>query len=329
MRTILVITMLAISTLYAGEGKIVNPLTDVCWECVFPMTVAGVEVTPGYKDFDKHTDILCFCHGKPPKAGIPLTFWEPNKLIDVTKEAYKLVGLGGVPIGKCSVKNRGVLSKSGGGANTSFSHVHIYDYPVFDILSFLADFSCTGDSSFELSFFSELDPSWYDDTLSNIINPEVALFSTPLAQGACVADCASSSISKPVDQLFWCAGCHGSLYPFSGTVGAHVGDIQASLLLTQRAIAKMHRSGFIKGYKKGNYCEKSYLPIWKKSQYKSQIVHPVAQTKGECPSFGGTEVIWGAGKSIPYKGEEFVYILWSKRQCCLDAVKHVLQSGGE
>lgn len=289
------------------------------------MTVSGVKVTPGYKDFEDNHKVFCFCHGVPPKAGIPITFWEPAKMVDITKEAYKLLGLGGAQFGKSSIKNRGVVSKTGGGANTSFSHVHIYDYPVFELLEILTDFGCVAEADFDLSYFSELDLSWYDDSLANILNPEAALFASPVAQAACIADCAGSSLYKPTDSLFWCAGCHGSLYPFSGTVGAHVGDIQASLLLMQKGIAKMHRSGFLKGSKKGDFCGKSYLPIWKKTLYKTQIVYPVAKTKGECPSLGGTEVVWGAGKSVPYKGEEYVYILWVKNQCCLDTVKHILE----
>ncbi len=323
----LCIFLFAQFSLFADGGSIVNPLTTICWECVFPMTVSGANITPGHKDFQSHSDIFCYCHGVPPKAGVPLTFWEPTKLIDVTKEAYKLVGLGGVSIGKATIKNRGVLSKSGSGSQTSFAHIHIYDYPVFAILGLLTDFACIEDSECDLCYFSELDPSWYDDSLANILNADGTLFADPLAQIACVADCTSSSLSKPLDKLFWCAGCHGSLYPFSGTVGAHVGDIQASLLLMQRGIAKLHRSGFIKGYKEGNYCEQSYMPVWKKTLYKSQIVYPVPQTKGECPSLGGTEVIWGSGKSYPYKGEEFVYVLWTKRQCCLDASKVAASEG--
>jgi len=315
-------------SLFSDGGSIINPLTTICWECVFPMTVSGVNITPGYKDFYNPKDLFCYCHGVPPKAGVPLTFWEPSKLIDVTKEAYKLVGLGGISIGKATIKNRGVLSKSGAGSKTSFAHLHIYDYPAFALLGLLTDFSCIEDGKCDFCYFSELDPSWYDDSLANILNADGSLFAKPIAQAACIADCTNSSLSKPLDKLFWCAGCHGSLYPFSGTVGAHVGDIQASLLLMQRGIAKMHRSGCIKGYEEGNYCEKSYMPIWKKTLYKTQIVYPIAQTQGPCPSLGGTEVIWGSGKSYPFKGEEFTYILWIKKQCCLDASKAAVSNGG-
>lgn len=310
--------------LFAVQDSFINPLTDICWECVFPITVSGVNITPGKKDFEKSKSKFCYCHGLPPKAGLPLSYWEPSFLMDVTKEAYKLLGLGGVSIGESTIKNRGVVSKTGRGANTSFSHVHLYEYPVLEILDVLTDFSCISKKNKEVSYFSELDYSWYDDSFANLLNPEVAFFSSPVAQVACVADCTASSANKPLDKLFWCAGCHGSLYPFSGTVGSHVGDIQASLLLMQRVLAKMHRTGFLKGYEKENFCNPSYMPIWKKSSYKTQMTYPVAKTKGKCPSLGGTEVIWGAGKSFPKKGEEFVYLIWTKKHCCLDAVKHTI-----
>jgi len=322
-----------------GEDAFINPITDICWECVFPMTIAGVQSEKSDRGFEairnlkpsqnqrKDKQLFCFCRGIPPRPGIPISFWEPVKLIDVTKEAYKLVGMGGVKIGNSSLKNRGTI-KSGLGSKTSFSHVHIYDYPVFALLEILTDFACIETGEFELSYFSELDYTWYDDSLSNILNPEVALFANPLAQAACITDCVASTANKPLDKLFWCGGCHGSIYPFSGTVSSHIGLLQEALLLSQRSIAKMHRTGFLKGYKEGDYCEKSYMPIWQKSLYKIQIASPVPQTSGECPSLGGSEVLWGVGKSYPKEGEEFVFVLWSKKQCCLDAVKIAAKAYG-
>jgi conjugal transfer pilus assembly protein TraU len=68
------------------------------------------------------------------------------------------------------------------------------------------------------------------------------LFANPLAQISCAADCAAASAGLPLDSLFWCGGCQGSLYPFTGTVANHSGGVQASLLLSERMIAKLHRS---------------------------------------------------------------------------------------
>lgn len=328
----------------SGEDKFINPLTDICWECFFPMTIIGFEVTPsqnnGFIDFSNPTNLVpvstkfdwskfyCYCHGKPPRPGIPISFWEPTKLIDVTKEAYKLVGLGGVKIGKADLKNRGAVKRRKSGNKSSFSHVHVYEYPIFAIMEVFTDFACIESGSLDTAYFSELDYTWYDDSLSNILNPEVSLFANPLAQAACVADCASSTLNNPLDKLFWCGGCHGSIYPMTGTVGDHIGPIQEALLITQRVLAKMHRSSMIKGYEKGNYCEKSWMPIWQKSLYKIQIASPIPKTSGECPPLGGSEVVWGAGKSYPGPGEEFSFILWSKKQCCLDVVKIATKAYG-
>ncbi|WP_431061392.1 TraU family protein, partial [Staphylococcus aureus] len=29
------------------EGNFVNPITDVCWECIFPVTIGNVPVVKG------------------------------------------------------------------------------------------------------------------------------------------------------------------------------------------------------------------------------------------------------------------------------------------
>jgi len=316
------------SALMAKEGKFINPITDVCWECLFPITLSGFNVTPNTPDQAKYTTRVCVCKGTPPKVGVPLTFWEPLYLVDVTRHAYKLMGLGGVSVGKESIKNRGSVGLTNDGASkSSFYHVHFYTYPIFAIFGFFEDFVCSHKGDFELGYMSELDPTWNDDRLSVILNGEAALFGNPVAQLACVADCLSASLGKPQDKLFWCGGCQGSLYPFTGTVAHHVGAVQASSLLVHRVIAKMHRSFLLRGYDKKEFCESKIMPIIKKSLYKTQLVYPVAQTKGKCHSLGKTNVIWGAGKSFPYGGEDFVYLIWNKKQCCLDAVKPILGGG--
>lgn len=320
------------SFINANEGKFLNPFTDICWECVFPITVSGVNVTPSHREPKKARKLTCSCSGTPPKIGIPLTFWEPLYLVDVTHHAYKLVGLGGVQIGKDTFKNRGAVSVVGDGpSRSSVYHVHWYTFPIFSLLKLFTDFVCIDQGDFTLPYLSELDPLWYDDSLALIINPESALFSSPLAQLSCIADCAAASVDKPLDELFWCAGCEGSLYPLTGTVAHHVGSIQASYLLIQRLIAKLHRSFLLKGYEKGNFCESAFLPIMQKTLYKTHLIYPVPQTSGQCHSLGKSDLLWGLGKSFPVKGEEFVYLVWSKKQCCLDAVKPVVatQVGGQ
>jgi conjugal transfer pilus assembly protein TraU len=316
----LLFLFLILSRLAFSEGKWVNPLTDICWDCLFPITLGGVNVTPGKGSPDIDKKAICFCKGTPPKVGIPISFWEPARLVDVTRHAYTLVGLGGIKVGKESVKNRGTVGiLDQGPSQNSFYHVHWYMYPILSWLGFLTDFECIETGDIDIGYMSELDPLWGDDQLSLVINAESALFSNPITQSACIADCGSSTVNKPLDNLFWCAGCMGSLYPFTGTVAHHEGALPASYLILHRAIAKLHRELAIKVHAKGNYCQKSFEPLIQKSVYKSQLVYPVSLPL--CSSLGASNLKWGNGASFPYQGEDFVYLLWIRRQCCLDAVK--------
>ncbi|MFQ5728964.1 MAG: TraU family protein, partial [Waddliaceae bacterium] len=297
---------------------------------VFPITVSGVNVTPGHKDQKSYSQKVCTCPGVPPTAGIPITFWEPAMLIDVTRHAYKLLGLGGVSLSHENFKNRGSVGAVGaGGLKSSFYHVHLYRYPIFALLNLLTDFGkCTEKKDIDIAYMSELDPLWPDDRWALATNPEAGFFGSTLAQTACFADCTASSAGRPLDKLFWCAGCEGSLFPFTGNVAHHVGGIQASALLVYRLLAKLHRGRALKGQKEDNFCKEKDMPIIKKSLYKTQLVYPIPQTKGPCHPLGKSDLLWGAGKSYPHGGEDFVYLIWKKKQCCLDAVKPAMASGG-
>ena len=315
--------------LSANEGKFINPITDVCWECLFPITLSGMNITPGHSDLSSHTKAVCVCPGIPPKVGVPLTFWEPSRLVDVTRHPYKLMGLGGISIGKETIKNRGAVCEIGDGpSRKSFYHVHWYAYPLFSLLDLFTDFTCIEKGELDVFYMSELDPLWNDENLSLLFNGEAAFFANPAAQLACIADCTASSYKKPLDSLFWCAGCEGSLYPLNGTVGHHVGAIQSSALLVHRTIAKMHRLLQQKGYEDDEFCQAKLMPIIKKSLYKTQLVYPIPQTKGECHALGKTDLLWGSGKSYPKEGEDFVYLIWTKRHCCLDAAKPAMAGAG-
>ena len=95
--------------------------------------------------------------------------------------------------------------------------------------------------------------------------------------------------------------------PFSGHVGDHTGGVQASLLLTNRMLAKLHCEGLAKGTSgKSALCKPYWAPIIPKTQYKQQMTYPGSTTgRGGCKPLGRTETIWGAGKEKPYTGEDF------------------------
>ncbi len=321
-KLILASALLCTAPALASEGKFINPITDICWDCLFPIHLGGINITPGHKDYSNQKISICFCAGTPPKAGAPLSFWEPVALIDITRTPFKSVALGGISLSSSTVRNRGGISHVGESNRHSFYNVHYYKFPVIGFLGLLPGFSCIEKgSSVDIGYMSEMDPYWADDSWNSVINPEAYLFAHPLAQAACVADCTAASMDYPVDKLFWCAGCSGSLYPLSGHVAHHVGAIQASHLLVHRLLCKLHSLGMMWGAADDNYCDKKlYLRI-KKSLYKTQLTYPIANTHGPCNRLGKSDVLWGSGKSYPYGGEDFVYLIWTKKHCCIDAVK--------
>ena len=120
------------------------------------------------------------------------------------------------------------------------------------------------------------------------------------------------------DNLFWCAGCDGGLYPFGGFIENHVGGVQASSVIVERVIARLHRVG-LAWDTVSNVCKKQLAVKVKKTQYKLQMTFPIPNSTGGmcCNPFGRLSAIWGAGREIPGNGEDFGYLVWRKKYCCI------------
>jgi conjugal transfer pilus assembly protein TraU len=299
-------------------GHFINPITDVCWKCLFPLKIAGITVMRGGPDPSSPQTPLCYCNNPFPRVGIPISFWEPARLVDVTRTPYCLVSMGGIQMMHTGSRGRGDVEEDPDTVTKkSFYQVHWYAYPLLYWLEVLMDFVCLERGQIDLVYLTELDLLWHDDEKNAILNPEAALFGNVIAQAACAADCAAASVDLPLDLLFWCGGCQGSLYPFTGTLDAHTGGVQASLLIVQRLIARLHREGLLWGYVgKAGLCGKYYMPFIRKSQYRTQMTYPIPQTRS-CYPLGHTEILWGAGREFPYKGSDFAYLIWRKRDCCI------------
>jgi conjugal transfer pilus assembly protein TraU len=313
------------------KGKFMNPITDICWSCAFPIDVGGSAImTENQEDFDSGiSSPICTC-SNPPKIGVSVSFWEPSRIVEAVRQPYCFVSLGGVSI------DAGISASSHARADSSHSHdsfyqIHWYISPLMYWLEILLDNSCLEQSPFDLAYFTEVDPLWADSELTFILNPDAVLFANPLAQAACSADCVAASAGFPLNQLFWCAGCQGSMYPLDGWVGNHIGGVQASTLLVQRFTNKMHREGLIWGaHGDQGMCGYYPIPIMDKRAYKLQMIYPIPNTakiNGRCCStFGRSTVLSGAGKEFPVDGEDFAYMLFRKRDCCQGATVSSLGS---
>lgn len=302
-------------------GRFVNPVTDICWSCLFPITIGGISVVPGDKeDTDNPGNPICTCTTPFPRVGINVGFWEPVRLVDVTRTPFCFVNLGGAKLSPSFQVGQGAVESDEAGSESSSYHVHWYVYPVLYILNLLMDFLCLESSGLDVGYVTELDPLWQNDELTFILNPEAILFANPIAQAACAADCVAASSGFPLNPLFWCGGCQGSLYPLNGRIQNHIGGVQASLLATERMTYKLHRMGLLWGsIGVEGLCGKYPMPIMKKSQYKSQSVYPIPSTSGSlcCNPYGRTTTLYEMGREFPIKGEDFGWMIWRKRSCCV------------
>ena len=312
-------------------GKFANPITDICWSCIFPLTIGGAKVMDmGQEDTANPGGAVCACG---TKVGLKVGFWEPVRQVEVVRKPFCLTSLGGIDLdpgfaAPAAGRKRGEES----GVTTSFYQAHWYANPILYWLEVLLDNACLDKSPFDIAYLTELDPLWADDELTYLLNPDVTLFANLPAQAACAADCVAASSGFPSANLFWCGGCQGSLYPLNGHVQHHIGGVQASSLLMQRLTAKMHRQGLIWSAD-GDEGLCGYYPQWQmdKSNYKYQMLFPVPQTQklaGKCcQPYGRTTTQWGAGKEFPYQGEDFAYLIFRKRNCC-QGVGSALPGGG-
>ena len=312
----------ASSLLQPCTGKFPNPVTDICWTCLFPIKVGAFTLsTPNQRDNgDLPPPLLCACPAPPPifiRVGVGVSFWEPARMAEVVRTPMCSPTLGGTRLGILPVP-AGTHSQEVGKESSSFYHVHWFSYPVMSWLGMgFTAAACSETETFDMLYMSELDPLWDSDESSFLLNPEAVLFTNPIAQASCAADSIKAGIMGfGFDAMFWCAGSQGSVYPFTGSNAMHTGGVDASLNLVHRFIFKMHRE--LLGRDTSTVvamCGSIPQPLLRKNQYKEQMVFPISHIPSGL-GLGAPSTIWGAGREFPYKGEDYGYLIWRKRQCC-------------
>ncbi|CAD5460611.1 hypothetical protein QREC_QR466_04634 (plasmid) [Escherichia coli] len=220
----------------ACEGRFVNPITDICWSCIFPLSLGSIKVSQGkVPDTANPSMPIQICPAPPPlfrRIGLAIGYWEPMALTDVTRSPGCMVNLGfSLPaFGKTA---QGTAKKDEKQVNGAFYHVHWYKYPLTYWLNIITSLGCLEGGDLDIAYLSEIDPTWTDSSLTTILNPEAVIFANPIAQGACAADAIASAFNMPLDVLFWCAGSQGSMYPFNGWVSNESSPLQSSLLVSE------------------------------------------------------------------------------------------------
>lgn len=259
-------------------------LTGICWDCLFPVRLVGVSIFPGDNDLpaDVTEKFLCACNGKDglPVAGITGGAWLPARLIEVVRKPYCSPALGGISFND-SVRLWGGHKDTGEDvAEKTFYNYHFWAFPLYMILDLFVQHNCNagGIRSMDMMYMSEVDPTWNIDELSFFLNPEGVVFSNPAALAACTVDCAVTSVEKPMESLFWCAGCWGNLYPFVGGIASDGSPVRDTSLLSARILSGLHRRlQAHKTYGDKALCSGVLYPMLPKQQYKISTLFPIPE----------------------------------------------------
>ena len=297
-------------------GHFVNPIKDVCWRCLFPLSIGNTGVVGAdFPDTPNAKSPIGVCPSG--RIGLNIGYWEPMALVDITDTPYCLVNLGGHRLNLGLKSARGGRATVGVSQTHAFFHVHWYKYPLIYWLNIITSAGCQQGGDFDVAYLTELDPLWRDSEMSFVLNPEAALFANPVTASACAADSLASSVTNtPMDSLFWCAGAQGSYYPLTGHVNAPLSPVQTALLLTERMNYKLHRPplSLISDSSPITPCEEHHMSVLPKSRYRYEMVNQVADGKHCYPS-GHTNLDWEALKIKPHTPDQYGFLVWRKRNC--------------
>lgn len=317
----LVLTQYPLKAFASGGcgGHFFNPFSDICWNCFFPLTIGSINVIRGqHPDTANPNQPICHCGSNPFKGwGLATGYWEPTILVDITRHPYCLVNLGGVKLPKIIEAGEGDIGNYSSSENHSFYYFHYYSFPA---MSWFLNMACEEDSGFGLRMLSELDPTWNDEKLNAVLYPEIGpvvsqIMANPVVLEATnTSDCVAATAHLPFDSIYWNAGCQGSLYPLEGAIQEHADSIQASTLISERALLLLHRLGLVQDSDKNNLCRENYTAYLPKSRYRYQLVNPKAAK--DCYPLGHSTATWSSEFVTSDSSEDYGYILWKKRNCC-------------
>jgi len=121
---------------FTCSGRFVNPITDICWSCLMPISIGSVKLASGSgaknRDTKNPASPLCICNrNQIPIPGVAVGFWEPARLVDVTRTPFCMTNLGGLQISSSDMTKISSYQRGYGKhiAHRSFYHLHYYIYP--------------------------------------------------------------------------------------------------------------------------------------------------------------------------------------------------------
>lgn len=266
------------------------------------------------------------------KAGFVMKLSEPIGMIDVTNKPWNFPTFD-MDFDDSPDRKQGNShgTQSDPADANAFRYTHFIIYPVFALLNYEQDYVCFERfNAVNLAFLGEIRPDHNSDLIAAFMKPYELLFSNPVAQLACGVDCAASTFNNPLNTMPWCAGCWGGIGTGTGFVNGKNPTTEAALLATRLvdtmhyayALTKTSSAGLVftigDGVLQDTTCKEAYFPQILKTQYALQLAYP---TVWDAQPIGMHPIIWENFKNKPWTGDDFVFVLWRKREFCAGAYK--------
>lgn len=307
-------------------GEFPNLITDICYDCMFPINLAGNAMSFGVSGDDYLSSAgsspICLCLSNL-SVGIPLSFWEPAFMVDVTNKPGCMPLLGGVDISPpYNAEEYGAEKKDGAHLGSTkksaFMHVNEYVNPVMTALGVISDSPCLDTRGFDVPFISWADPTWNDDALAMILTPYGYAFAGIPSVAAEMPDAIMATFGFPSASLFWVAGAWGAMYPVTGNVSVANSPEQVAHLLIARLFAKLHAAGVQQstaGKDALESCGALGFPefLMDKRQYKTNRLFPWPDNM--CTPIGRPLLLQEKGAARP-QDKDYGYFIFRKKDCC-------------
>ncbi len=300
-----------------------NILTDIPFNAVMPITIGGAQVGGMLNRVPESasSDFLCACTDNfgVSDYGLVLGMWEVAYLIELVREPNCSPVLGiTLPFGSSNIGSAGTGSADA--SDIAFYHAHLYSFPLFTMLNLFSDLSC-GKSDYmdlDLLYASELDPGWNDELIALTQTPELPLLANKEMVTSCSRDALLSfNEGKTFDELFYCAGAWGFLYPLTGYTSGIGSIAENTSLLAVRLLALLHKRGLLKNTVGNNaLCDNDYYSTLTKSMYRFSMLYPTPE-RGDNHALGEPGVNWQADMRVPPGNQSVIYVVWRYRNCCL------------
>lgn len=280
---------------------------------------------------------VCHCSLKNTgafAAGFKMEMVEPIGFIETSNTPWDFVGLG-LKMDKSFLRKQGMSRDTENGMNFRFAHFVIFP-PLGWSIGLVQDYICFERGTiFNLAYLSEVIPSYNNDVIAlaeESIKPASKIwFANPVAELACGADCAASSLGYPMNSLYWCDGCRGSVGAGDTGWSASSNPYEEAEKVAFGVLNRMHFYGGMLKTKesffaynpagsnlKSTLCQARYFPLIIKDQYYLQLAK--GDKSWDAEPFGKIRFHYDF-KSTPTDEDSNFFWLWRVKDMCAGAMK--------